>query len=210
MTTFAGWLNDQRKREDAVGWFARYWRDLPETPRLSAPSSFASHLEDRESHPGQDKAGNRLPYGFRDPDGGSYVRDAYDATLAEYRNVRAQIVQSVAGVPDDAPEQPAGPENRSQDVPGPAGQAVARATEAGKAAAAAHDNTSPGVTISSSRNTSYEPSQLDRIEAKLDGIRQHLGLASPAAASFVFAEQPIMSADWAAWFAQADLSAAAE
>lgn len=204
MTTFAGWLADQRKRDDAVGWFARYWRDLPETPRLSSPASIGSHLEDRTTKPGQNKAGERLPYGFTDPDGGNYVRDAYDATLHEYRGVRAEIVQSAAAaegvpvqpeLPLDGVQQPAEPQPASL-----AGQAVERATAAAKAAAQRH--VPAGMT------------QLDRIEAKLDEIRLHLGLAITAdqiaSGSITYPEPVIMGIDWAQWYAVADLSAAAE
>ena len=211
MTTFAGWLADQRKRDDAVGWFARYWRDLPETPRLSSPASIGSHLEDRTTKPGQNKAGERLPFGFTDPDGGNYVRDAYDATLHEYRQVRAEIAQSAAAA-DGVPGAEAGAEPQPASL---AGQAVERATQAAQAAVQRHAAMSPGVTISSSRITSHEQSQLDRIEAKLDEIRLHLGLAITADriadGPVTYPEDGLITGvDWAQWYAVADLSAAAE
>ena len=193
MTTFAGWLAEQRKRDDAVGWFARYWRDLPSTPRLSSPSSIATHLEDREGHPGQDKAGGYLPYGFRDPQGGSHVRDAYDATLTEYRAVRAQIVQSASGVPAAAPEPPSGPENHAQEPPA---AIIGRATDAGIAAAAQH---APPAT--QGINSTDIP-MLTAIYRKLERIEAFLGLAD--------AEDGVPELPWADWYAQADLSAAAE
>lgn len=192
MTTFAGWLADQRKREDAVGWFARYWRDLPSTPRLSSPASICSHLEDRTTQPGQDKAGNRLPFGFTDPDGGQHVRDAYDATLHEYRQVRAQIVQSTAegaGVqpPLADAQQPAEPVSA-----GLAGQAVTRATDAAVRAAQRHvQPTRIEITGSGGVET-----MLAVILRKLERIEAFLGLPDDL--------------EWASWYAQADLAAAAE
>lgn len=216
MTTFAGWLAEQRKREDAVGWFARYWHDLPETPRLSSPSSICAHLEDRTAKPGQDKAGNYLPFGFKDPDGGGHVRDAYDQTLHEYRAVRTQIVSSAvpeAGVPgpqDDAGVTPgaiagagmpgageslsAPPDGMTAQPQSPAGVAVQRATAAAQAAVAAR------------------PPQLDRIERmlaglmrKFEGIERTLGLWTDDDGYPLDAELP-----WADWYARADLAAVPE
>ena len=200
MTTFAGWLAEQRKREDAVGWFARYWRDLPETPRLSSPASIASHLEDRTTKPGQDKAGERLPFGFTDPDGGNYVRDAYDQTLHQYREVRAQIVQSAAadaGVAGDTPEQPAGPQS-------PAGFAVEAATQAAMAAAQRHAAVPPAPDQAQMppRAQMGTGELLEDIWRKLCRIEAVLGISADEPES---AELP-----WGAWYAQADLAAAVE
>jgi hypothetical protein len=204
VTTFAGWLSEQRKREDAVGWFARYWRDLPETPRLSSPASIASHLEDRTTKPGQNKAGERLPYGFTDPEGGVHVRDAYDQTLHEYRAVRAQIVQSAAqedGLPAGAPEPPAGPQSA-------AGVAVAAATAAAQEAAARHPVTS-GMIAPSQVTITHGSAALGTSEAllaaiyrKLSRIERAMGLESDEDGGQIPVELP-----WGAWYAQADLAA---
>jgi hypothetical protein len=181
MTTFAGWLSEQKDRQDAVGWFSRYWKQLDGKPRLSSPSSIGNHLEDRQA-----------PGGFRDPaidlpDGttvtGETVREAYDATLREYRAVRDQIVQPASGG-EPAP-----------DEPGPAGAAVQAATQAGVDAV----QPPPGERVMSrgelAAGAMRERTAIERIEAKLDAIMITLGLAEP---------DPL---DWAAWYAQADLSA---
>jgi hypothetical protein len=88
MATFTQWLKDQHKREDAVGWFSRYWDELPDHGRLSSPASIASHLEERPEG------------GFTDP-AQPHLRDAYDQTLREYRRERASIAQAVV---DGAPQ----------------------------------------------------------------------------------------------------------
>jgi hypothetical protein len=229
MATFTQWLDEQRDRQDAVGWFARYWKNLEGKPRLSSPSSIAQHLEDREAG------------GFRDPhiplpeaDGswcaGDQLREAYDATLKEYRAVRAQIVQSTAeaaGVPQ-VTETWAGGEAVSPPLPGmpepgPAAQAVQRASAAGLAAAQAHGQP----VITENAVTVAKTAQLDRIEAKLDAIMVTLGLAEPPDAdgsrripgTVLEPRDPaewlrqaipaITGQDWAGWYEQAAVFAAA-
>lgn len=191
MTTFTQWLEDQRKREDAVGWFARYWKDLDGRPRLSSPSSIAQHLEDREA-----------PGGFRDPaitlsDGstctGNQLRQAYDMTLKEYRDVRAQIVQAAVPGAQGQQDPLPGMETPQEPAQGLAGQAVARAAAAGLAAAqAAQDRAIAGQVLAEAGNV---PLMLQLILAKLERIEEALGLAEPL--------------PWDQWYEQAAVYASA-
>lgn len=161
MASFVNWLNEQARRDnDPVGWFARYWRDLPEHPRLSSPASIARHLEDRGL--------------FASTEG---LTTAYDAALKEYRTVRSQVVQDVSGVP------------LPPEVQDP-GLAVQQATQAGIAAAQAHRVPAP--------------TQLDRIEAKLDRIMGILG------ADVTWPEPVVPGIAWHELFAVADMAAEVE
>lgn len=85
MATFSSWLYDQRKREDQVGWVARYWKDLPDKPRLSSPVSIEGHLRQR---------------GLLDSQEG--LADAWAVVTDEYRQQRLVAAASDAGV---TPEQ---------------------------------------------------------------------------------------------------------
>jgi hypothetical protein len=201
MTTFVQWLSDQRNRQDAVGWFACYWRDLEGKPRLSSPSSIATHLEDREA-----------PGGFKDP-AQPHLRDAFDATLKEFRDVRAQVVRPVPDPADEAGEAGKTPQ-------GPAGEAVERATAAGLDAAAASRMqaaasiradaggiTAPGIPanyITVSGGSSTE-ALLAAIYRKLDRIERAMGLAADEDGGALPADLP-----WPQWYAEADLSAVPE
>ncbi len=91
MVTYSGWLKDQGKRQDAVGWFSRYWFGLEGRPRLSAVSSITEHLEARGL--------------FQSVE---HLTEAHDAAMKEYRQVRAGIVQAVQ-------EQLPGPEHEVQE-----------------------------------------------------------------------------------------------
>jgi hypothetical protein len=191
MATFVQWLKDQEKREgDPVGWFACYWRDLEDKPRLSSPASIAKHLEDRGL--------------FQSVNG---LTEAYDATLAEFRAARAgsplrPVPGPVPGAQDQMPagaaedaqahqreyervrdsQPPAGAATFQPPLPGaqepaqgPAGLAVTHATAAGLAAAQARAQPQQEIITL----TPASGSQLDRIEAKLDAIMDALGLAEP-------------------------------
>lgn len=209
MATFAQWLAEQKDRQDAVGWFSRYWKNLDGKPRLSSPSSIASHLEDRQA-----------PGGFRDPaiqtpDGtvtGDQLRQAYDETLKEYRAVRAQIVQAAAAesgvpVPQGGAEPvsgagaASGPPEPAQAVSGPAGEAVQRASAAGVSAAERARQ------AAAARHS--VDGDLARIEAKLDLVIKGLDLLCERAGIDLNAYDPQCTFDWAEWFEQADLAAQA-
>lgn len=118
------------------------------------------------------------------------LTEAHDAALAEYRHQREAVMRPV-------------PQER-----GLAGQAVDRATEAGLAAAAKHAQPEQVQGELFSAELVSDKPQLDRIEAKLDEIRAHLGLAVTADR---IASGPVTMAswslDWGGWFAQADLAA---
>lgn len=183
MTTFTQWLHDQEKREDdPVGWFARYWRDLDQRPRLSSPASIARHLEDRGLFEAEKP----------------HLQQAYDATLREYRHVRDQTVQQVSGVDLSAPQEPLPGMPGVPAAPPPVSPAAAveQAARAGMAAAAA---------------ARAPQTQLDRIEASLEAIAgglaailEILGLANPADAAESLPEIP-----WGDLFAAADMTAEA-
>jgi hypothetical protein len=189
MGTYVQWLKEQEHREnDPVGWFAQFWRDLPDKPRLSAPASISKHLEDRDLF--------RLTPG---------LTEAHDTALSEYRKQREQTVRAVATeagvqVPQGEPEQ------------GLAGQAVQRATEAAVQAAQAH---MPGYgqqvqgELFSAQEAHPETGQLDRIEHMLKMIMQHLGLAITAdrIASGSITYTSWQPEDWDAMYRVADLSA---
>ena len=81
MATYMQWLNGQVKRDDSVGWFSRYWRDLPDKPRLSSPDSIRKHLEQRELFASQEG-----------------LAAAYEATLSEYRQDHIQEAAAHAGM----------------------------------------------------------------------------------------------------------------
>lgn len=175
MVSFVGWMHDQEKREgDPVGWFARYWRDLDGKPRLSSPASIAKYLED-----------NQL---FQSVNG---LTEGYDRTLAEFRAVRAgsplhPVPDQPQGVQDQLPL-----ESPQEPAQGPAGLAVAQATEAGLAAAQAHAQPHQEIITL----TPATGSQLDRIEAKLDRLIIGLGLA--------VAVEPDDQLAWSQWYEQA-------
>ena len=106
MATFSSWLMDQRSREDQVGWVARYWKDLPDKPRLSSPVSIEGHLRQRgllESQEG--------------------LADAWTVVTDEYRQQRLVAAASDAGV---TPEQlaasierhPSGRDYAQEPLPG--------------------------------------------------------------------------------------------
>ena len=85
MATFSSWLMDQRSREDQVGWVARYWKDLPDKPRMSSPVSIEGHLRQR---------------GLMDSQEG--LAEAWDLVMTEYRQQRLVTAATDAGV---TPEQ---------------------------------------------------------------------------------------------------------
>lgn len=162
MTTFVQWLHAQEKREDdPVGWFARYWRDLPQRPRLSSPASIARHLEDRGLF----------------AENAPHLQQAYDATLKEYRHVRDQTAAAVGGA--DLSEPLPGMPEPPQLSPG---QVVEQAARAGMAAAeAARARTAPPTGTGD---------KLDLILRKLEGIERILGLASDEDGAVLPAEIP--------------------
>jgi hypothetical protein len=92
MATFRTWLSAQEKREDQVGWFACYWRDLEGTPRLSSPSSIGDHLRQR---------------GLFEQQAG--LAEAYDAVTEAFRAHRAA---EAAGI------QPQGQASGQDPLPG--------------------------------------------------------------------------------------------
>jgi hypothetical protein len=196
MATFAQWLADQKDRQDAVGWFSRYWADLSPKPRLSSPSSIGTHLEDR------DQGGFRAELiGWPDDETrftGTQLREAYDQVLHEYRQVRAQVVAAAQGIR----AAPAGDGQQAlpgmEAVPGGPGEAVERARQAGLAAARA---ARPAET---QWRAGGPETQLDRIEARLDAIAGYLGL------ELGIRPDQISQLDWAGWFAVADLNAEAD
>jgi hypothetical protein len=133
MTTFSAWLTAQRDRTDEVGFASRFWRDLPDRPRMSSPASIEGHLRQR---------------GCFDAEQG--LAQAWDSTMSEYRQQRIITSAADAGV---------------TLVPNSPGAVVAAAAEAGRQAAAA-------VTAHVS---------LASLDAKLDAICAHLGIAVPVA-----------------------------
>jgi hypothetical protein len=82
MTTFVQWLHAQEHRTDPVGWFSKTWMGIEGKPRLSSPARIGTWLEEN---------------GYFSEDAGAQLRDAYDATLAEYRKIRAMSAASEAG-----------------------------------------------------------------------------------------------------------------
>jgi hypothetical protein len=210
MTTFVGWLRDQQKREgDPVGWFANYWDRLEGKPRLSSPASIAKHLEDRGLFQAQ--------HG---------LTEAYDATLSEYRKIRAGVVKAAAAesgveipagmvqdqLPLEQPQEAAQPPGRSL-----AGQAVDRATDAAVQAAQAHGIITPpqvatgGTILPNRTEITGGRSQLDRIERLLamlcrqqERILMALGLAGDEDGGAVPAQLP-----WSDWYEQAAVFATA-
>lgn len=220
MVSFVGWMKDQEKREqDPVGWFAQFWRDR-EHPRLSSPASIAKWLEDQglfQSTPG--------------------LTEAYDATLAEWRKLRAQVVHDTAAqagvqLPEHSPQFV----QEQLPMPGPA-EAVARATAAGVAAGAAHRAGSPGGKIlAASGNLSFQAggnteALLIHIARSVELIQLALGIARdedggivrfPPAVEVRHPDagqarvlttdgppEPIDGAEWAAWYEQAAVFATA-
>ena len=164
MTTFVQWLHAQEKREDdPVGWFARYWRDLPQRPRLSSPASIARHLEDRglfvENAP--------------------HLQQAYDATLKEYRHVRDQTVQEAISAAQPLPGMP---EPDAESLPSSPGQWVEHAAQAGMAAAA--QAARPATQLDRIETL------LAVVSRKLEGIERVLGLASDEDGAVLPAELP--------------------
>jgi hypothetical protein len=85
MTTFRDWLGGQEDRDDATGWTARFWRDLPDKPRLSSPNSIERHMRER---------------GLFESQAG--LTEAWDTTMAEYRQQRMIHAATETGV---TPEQ---------------------------------------------------------------------------------------------------------
>lgn len=81
MATFSSWLMDQRGREDQVGWVARYWKDLPDKPRMSSPVSIEGHLRQRGL--------------FESQEG---LADAWTVVTGEYRQGRLVAAAADAGV----------------------------------------------------------------------------------------------------------------
>lgn len=205
MATFASWLKDQQPRQDAIGWFARYWDALTPKPRLSSPSSIGSHLEDRETG------------GFRDPaiewkEGtatGGNVRDAYDAVLGEYRRHRAQTVAAAQAA--DGIEQPVLPGMADEEIPAaplsPA-EVVGRATAAAVEAGRAHNVPSGNV------NPANIEAMLIHIARGVELIQLALGIARDEEGQIVrfppAAGMPNEVLDWPVLYAMADLSAEAE
>jgi hypothetical protein len=166
MVSFVAWMHDQEKREgDPVGWFACYWRDLENKPRLSSPASIAKHLEDRGL--------------FQSVNG---LTEAYDRTLAEFRAVRAgsplqPVPDQLPGVQDQLPLPDA-----QEPAQGPAGLAVTHAAEAGLAAAQAHAEPQQARVMTRGElaaGAMAEKTAIQRIEAKLDAIMDTLELAEP-------------------------------
>jgi hypothetical protein len=190
--TYVAWLKEQETREqDPVGWFAQFWRDLPDKPRLHAPHSITKHLEERDLF--------RLTPG---------LTEAHDAALAEYRKHRERTVRSVASeagvqVPDD-----------QQPERGLAGQAIDSATEKAVAAAQRHmpdggQQALQGVQITGQGQSQplavrFEDStsvadRLDRIEHLIREMIRVFGLR--------IEELGFSAADWDRMYQAADLAA---
>jgi hypothetical protein len=190
MVSFVAWMKDQEKREgDPVGWFACYWRDL-EHPRLSSPASIAKYLEDQ-----------RL---FENVNG---LTEAYDATLSEYRKVRAGIVQDAAradGIQIPLPEhQPGEPVEPGAGQPASlAGQAVARATAAAQEAVQRHQVTITGQ--AGGTPVDQVEVMLGIIMRKLERIEAAMGLATDEDDGALPAQLP-----WSDWYEQAAVFATA-
>lgn len=198
MATFTQWLTGQTGRNDPVGEFARYWKDLDRKPRLSSPASIATYLEDLE------------PGGFRDSSVSFHhaptLRAAYDATLKEYRSERAQVAQAVV----DSTGSPAGPSGDSSAEQAAAGlmDAVEQTQQAAQIQAAVPASTAgvqPG-------QPGYWSAVIGRVEAKLDQIMTAMGLAySPASTAGSIRpddegapyDGPFEAANWAQWWEQA-------
>jgi hypothetical protein len=201
MATFFNWLTDQKDRQDATGYFARYWIELKPKPRLSSPSSILSHLEDREEG------------GFRDQaiewkEGtctGLQIREAFDLTLAEYRKVRAQTVEAAAAA-DGVVQQPQLPyTDEGGQSPG---EIVERATAAAVTAGQAH--LMPLIDITAGDAGSSQ-ALLIAIARDLELIKLALGIARDEDGAVVrfppAAGMPSEPMHWAAWWDQADLTA---
>lgn len=88
MATFAAWLTAQRNRDDQTGWVAKFWRDLPDTPRLSNPANIEKHLRERGL--------------FEQTEG---LPEAWGVMMTEYRQQRIVNAAKDAGV---TPEQLSG------------------------------------------------------------------------------------------------------
>jgi hypothetical protein len=123
MVTFSGWLKEQRDRSDQVGWAAKYWRDLADTPKLSNPGNIERHMRDRGL--------------FESQEG---LAEAWEVTMTEYRQQRIVASARDAGI---TPEQLAQPDPLP-GMPSP-GEIVASATQAGVLAGARVP--SPGVSL---------------------------------------------------------------
>ena len=193
MASFVSWLKEQEGREqDPVGWFAVFWRER-EHPRLSSPASIAKWLEDQrlfETTPG--------------------LTEAYDATLAEYRKVRAEVVRdtaSQAGVQLPLPEHQPGAEEPERGL---AGQAVDRATQAAQEAAQAHGIGAGAIIATSGNLMNTQRAQmgtgamLELILRKLEGIERVMGLATDEDDTQLPADLP-----WSDWYDQAAVYATA-
>jgi hypothetical protein len=200
MGTFVQWLSDQKDRQDATGWFARYWKELTPKPRLSSPASILSHLEDREEG------------GFRSEqiefkDGtctGLQLREAFDLTLKEYREVRAQTVEAAAAA--DGVQQPQLPyTDEGGQSPG---EIVERATQLAVSAGQAHMMPLIDITAGDAGNSQ---AILIAILKDLELIKLALGIARDEDGAVVrfppAAGLPPMDLDWAGWWGQADLTA---
>lgn len=184
MVSFVSWMKEQEKREqDPVGWFARYWRDL-EHPRLSSPASIAKWLEDQGL--------------FQSVNG---LTEGYDTTLAEYRHVREGVVRDTAQgagitLPEHGPQEPAEPPGQ-----GLAGQAVAHATQEGLAAAQAQIPL-PDLPRRAQTGTGAMLEEIRQSQARcammLGMIMGHLGLAVPPDGAELDGDLP-----WADWHQQA-------
>jgi hypothetical protein len=91
------WLLTRDNSNDETGWFLRYWRDLPDHPRLSSPDSIRKHLEQRGLFTAQEG-----------------LSQAFDATIEAYRLSRVDMatrpaqpvlpgMEAAAAVPSAAP-----------------------------------------------------------------------------------------------------------
>lgn len=110
MATFSSWLSDQIKREDQVGWVARYWKDLSDKPRLSSPVSIEGHLRQRGL--------------FESQDG---LADAWTVVTGEYRQGRLVAAAADAGVTTEQlaasiERHPSGHDYAQDPLPGMDGQ----------------------------------------------------------------------------------------
>ena len=120
MTTYSGWLKEQKARTDAVGWFAKYWFALEGRPKLSAVSSITEHLESRGLFSSVE-----------------HLTEAHDAAMREYRQMRDGVARPVPSA-DNPGQQDTLPGMEARDDPLTPGEIVERATAAGVEAGKKH------------------------------------------------------------------------
>jgi hypothetical protein len=214
MATFANWLNNQLTRDDAVGYIAKYWHQAS-PGRVSAVSGVEKHLRKIEADYEIQPEGMEEAAWQRGRASIAAALAGFKFAVTEYHQEQSlEVARETGALPPKLVAVPEPPQEQDPElVPESHQRVTAHPAERGLAGsgkdlhitgkrrelafAAAEPLTRLGPL------DTQEPSQLDRIEAKLDDIIALL--AAPLAALY---DEPEI--DWDELAAMADYAAVTE